>query len=122
MSVKLEAFVVKDISNIPNCHVEIARDRYSHLNGLWFSDVNLHKDRLEVDVLVGADHLWEFQNNHVIRGRHDEPVAIETKLGWVLSGPLKIECDATDESANIVTVNNVVAMTGLDRQVERLWD
>ena len=44
-SVKLEAFVMKEISNIPNCHVEMARDRYSHLNGLWFSDVNLHKDR-----------------------------------------------------------------------------
>ena len=42
-----------------------------------------------IDLLVGADYLWHFQKGCTIRGKYDEPVDVETKLGWVLSGPLK---------------------------------
>ena len=40
-------------------------------------------------MLTGADHLWQFQNGNIVRAKADEPVAVETKLGYVLSGPLK---------------------------------
>ena len=122
-SVRLEAYVVPEIASIPNNHVEIARNRYSHLRGLWFSDVNRSQDKLEIDILVGADYLWQFQKDGSIRGKQDEPVAIETELGWVLSGPLAIECGSSD-SANIVTVNNVVTQVkeSIDSQLDKLWD
>lgn len=122
-SVRIEAFVVPEIAHIPNNHVEIARTRYLHLRGLWFSDVNRSQDKLEIDVLVGADYLWQFQKGSAVRGKQDEPVAIETELGWVLSGPLAIECERSD-SANIVTVNTVVMQerNSIDSQLDRLWD
>ena len=47
------------------------------------------KDEVVIDVLVRADYLWHFQKGYTIRGRFDEPVAVETELGWVLSGPMK---------------------------------
>ncbi|XP_048583524.1 uncharacterized protein LOC125563014 [Nematostella vectensis] len=84
----VEAFVVPEISNIPNSHVELVRDQFPHLEGLWFSDGNRGEERLEIEVLVGADYLWQFQRGCVIRGKVEEPVAIETELGWVLSGPM----------------------------------
>lgn len=61
-----------------------------YLNKLWFSDVCPREENLEVDLLVGADYMWEFMKGDAVRGERDEPVAILTSLGWVLSGLLMI--------------------------------
>ena len=61
---------------------------FPHLEKLWFSDIT-QKKSVEIDILIGADHLWQFQNRNIVRGKPDEPVAVETKLGYVLSGSLK---------------------------------
>ena len=42
-----------------------------------------------MDLLLRADYLWEFERGQTVRGESEEAVAIETELGWVLSGPLK---------------------------------
>ena len=39
-SVLVEAVVVKDISSIPNVHIEVVKRNYPHLSKLWFSDVS----------------------------------------------------------------------------------
>ena len=87
--IKLEAYVVPEISKIPNAHVEIARDNYPHLKGLWFSDVSTRQEELEIDVLVGANYLWDFQSNRTIRGKCNDPVAVEAELGWVRNNSRK---------------------------------
>ena len=60
---------------------------YEHLKGLWFSDLT-EKDDLETDMLIGADNLWQIQRGRIIQGEPGEPVAIETALGWTISGQL----------------------------------
>ena len=56
-----------------------------------------------IDVLIGADYLWNFQKGCTIRGKPDEPVAVETELGWVLSGPMK--SSVNESEARSVQVN-----------------
>ena len=90
----LEAYVVPNISHISNEHVEVVKNDFPHLRDLWFSDVCQSKDELEIDVLIGADYLWEFQKGTTIRGGPEEPVAVHTELGWVMSGPLKRQDEA----------------------------
>ena len=63
----LEAYVVPDISHISNEHVEVVKNDFLHLRDLWFSDVCQSKDELEIDVLIGADYLWEFQKGRRTR-------------------------------------------------------
>ena len=87
--IPIEAYVVPEISSIQNIHVELAKGEYLHLKGLWFSDVCMGTGELEIDILVGADYLWSFQKDCTIREGLDEPVAVETELSWVLSGPMK---------------------------------
>ena len=87
--ITIEAYVVPENCTVQNSHVELARKHYSHLEGIWFSDVVKSQDELEVDVLIGADYLWRFQTGDTRRGKSEKPVAIQTELGWVLSGPLK---------------------------------
>lgn len=69
-SVKIEAFVVEDISCIPNIHPEIVKNDYDHLRNIWFSDVCKSDDMLEVDCLLGSDQLWSFQEEETKRGGH----------------------------------------------------
>ena len=87
--IEIEAYVVPEISTIQNIHVEIAKYEYPHLKGLWFSDVSKGREEMFIDVLISAEYLWSFQKGCTIRGKPDEPVAVETELGWVLSGPMK---------------------------------
>ena len=85
-------------------------------------------------MIIGADYLWTFQTGGIIRGETDEPVAIETELGWVLSGPLKIkdvECEGSaqfvDAGANLININSVTAEdmseeNEIQREICKLWD
>ena len=122
--IKIEAYVVPEISSIQNGHVELARNEYSHLKGLWFSDVCKAQEELEIDILAGADYLWNLQKECTIRGKPDEPVAVQTELGWVLSGPTKGE--SRTSGAQSVQVNFVGSSTSdkvsLDEEVKKLWD
>ena len=69
---KIEAYVVPEISSIQNGHVELARNEYPHLKDLWFSDVCKAQEELEIDILVGADYLWNFQKECTIEKRKDD--------------------------------------------------
>ena len=53
----VEAYVVPEISVIRNQHLEVVRDKFSHLKGLWLSDVCEANEDLEVDVRVRVDYL-----------------------------------------------------------------
>ena len=124
----LEAYVVPEISHISNEHVEVVKNDFPHLRDLWFSDVCQSKEELEIDLLIGADYLWEFQRGRTVRGESEEPVAIETELGWVLSGPLKRRYEFSEASVQEVSVNFIsqdsagLDKASLDREVSRLWD
>ena len=120
--INMEAYIVPEISSIPNTHVELVKSDYPHLKGLWFSDVSKGKDEVVIDVLIGADFLWHFQKGCTIRGNFDEPVAVETELGWVLSGPMKGRDTSSDVHFTQVNfiASSVEEQESLD--VQRLWD
>lgn len=122
-SLRLEAYVVPEISNISNEHVEVIKNDYPHLRNLWFSDVCQTKEELVIDLLIGSDYLWEFQKGRTVRGESEEPVAVETELGWVLSGPLKRKgLDSLQEvSVNFAACDSVVK-DSLESAVSQLWD
>jgi hypothetical protein len=117
----LEAIVVPEISQAQNEHLEIARNDYPHLANIWFSDVCWKDEKLEIDILIGTDYLWRFQTGKIVRGKVDEPEALETCLGWVTSGPMKHS--PSTEGTQEVGVNFVTDCTKqLDEKVKRMWD
>ena len=73
-----------------------------------------------VDVLIGSNFLRSFQNQEIIRGETNEPVAVKTKLGWVLSGYSRGKSLDSIENVNVnfvVDDNNSV-----NSDVNKLWD
>ena len=69
--------------------VKCAKENYPHLENLDLAEQYTNKSELEISVLLGADHIWKVIKGEVRRGETpDSPTAINTELGWVLSGPV----------------------------------
>ena len=60
----------------------------SHLSGLKLADSANDGEEFDLDILIGSDYYWQLVTGHVIHG-NDGPTAMHTKLGWVLSDPVK---------------------------------
>ena len=115
--VKIKALVVQEISQVQNEDIEIVKEDYPHLQGLWFSDVSKSEETLNIDILMGSDYLWYFQEGDTIKGEPDDHVSVKIKLGWVLSGPLKGKTEVKAVSVNLNIVNRAPYPV-----VKRLWD
>ncbi len=117
--VVLDVLEVPKITKLANVHPELVKENYEHLKDLKFTDVSL-KDELVVHLLVGADNMWKLQTENVKRGSRDQPVAVETVLGWTLSGPIgNDESDVVQSSINLVIESN---REPTDEKLNQLWD
>ena len=66
-----------------------------------------------MDLLIGSDVYWEIVTGEVVRG-DSGPVAINTKLGWILSGPVELS-QITSVS---LTTSHVMRINGLTEEIE----
>ena len=62
--------------------IELAKKWYNYLSNIQLSDCNVNTSDWQIDVLIGADHYWDFMAGEVKRGSKG-PVAIKTILRWV---------------------------------------
>ncbi|KRZ54428.1 hypothetical protein T02_13454 [Trichinella nativa] len=61
-----------------------------------------------VHVIIGLDSYFRFLGRQVIRGGDGDPVAVETRLGWIICGPAassrdrecRVHCIRTDDRLN----------------------
>ena len=77
-------------SPLQNQAVNFAASTYQHLSGLLLADsisADKNENNVEVDVFIGADYYWHFLTGAIKRGESG-PTALQTKVGWVLSGPV----------------------------------
>ena len=65
--------------------MELAKATYEHLVDLELADNTYGSRDLKIDALIGMDSYWKFVTGEIIR-RHSGPVAINTTVGWILSG------------------------------------
>ena len=107
--------------------LDLTVQRFPYLSGLDLADSGNVTDNLEIDILVGADYYWKVATGRIVHGRVG-PTAIETRFGWVLSGPvpgrhpgststnmicshvLKVDCAQPENLAD------------LDKKLQTFWD
>ena len=82
--------------------ISLCAEMYSHLSKLDLADVSNGETQLEIDVLIGSDYYWELTTGKIRRGQSG-PVAIHTRLGWVLSGPTALDRQPTPVTSLITT-------------------
>lgn len=103
----------------------LCQEKYEHLTGLHLADHSDGNSPLQIDILIGCDHYWELITGKVRRGESG-PTAIQTHLGWVLSGP--IEFPSRQLSISLVThalqIDSFASQDAqaLDERLKKFWD
>ena len=69
----------------------------------------------EISLLIGVDHYWKLVGDHTIRG--DGPTAVQSKLGYLLSGPLHLSNHRTE----IVSTFHVSVSPSIEQTIEKFW-
>ena len=87
----IELIVVPNIySPISNQTIEQTQATHSHFITLPLAVNSGGNSELEVDVLIGGDYYWSIFTRKIVRGEIG-PVAMETLLGWILSGNTEVK-------------------------------
>ena len=56
-------------------------------------------ENFSISVLIGVDYYWQFIQDHVVRG--DGTTAVQSRLGYLLSGPLPLPQPTSTTSLHI---------------------
>ena len=103
LNMYIKAFTIPTIcSPTANQAVAVAARSYSHLSDLPLAYFCLAESDVDVDMLIGADYFWSIVRGVVTLGE-EGPVAMETKLGWVLSGIVSENCSDSVSLVNAAT-------------------
>ena len=81
-------------------------------------------DRLQIDLLIGSDFYWSMVTGVIRRGKSG-PTAIQTKVGWVLSGPTdvrEVTTNLTFTSTHLLNVHCIPAEDKLEDRLKKFWD
>ena len=122
---EVDLFVVPHICDpLTTQPVSMCHKMYSHLSQLQLADTS-QDEMLEVDMLIGSDFYWEFMTGEVVRGQ-DGPVAVNTTLGWVLSGPVDTAGQRKSTvnlfTAHTLHVDDGVTNKMLDATLRSFWE
>lgn len=129
-NVEFSAYVVPLICQpLKNQSVIDASKTYPQLANLYLADFSAGQHDAEVDILIGSDYYWKIVTGRTRRGE-DGPIAIQTKLGWVLSGPAEITPPQGSQSSNLVTIHTLKCATqeieskndDLVQELRKFWD
>ena len=105
LNIYVEAICVPQIcSPLRNQNIEFAVKEYDHLKNLDLAEIVDYTDSMEVDILVGLDFYFSFVSGNIIRGSHG-PVAVQTNLGWVLSGSYQKDNESDEFSTQLFTTH-----------------
>ena len=56
-------------------------------------------ENFSISVLIGADHYWQFIQDHIVHG--DGPTAVQSRLGYLLSGSILLPQSASTTNLHI---------------------
>ena len=102
-SVYVNALVTDICSPLSDQLIDLTQQRYPHLQALDLADTNFDGQDLSVDILIGANHYWSFVSGKVIRPANDVgPVAMESILGYILSGESEVPSPPYSSHATVV--------------------
>ena len=108
-------------------NLRLAKEQFNHLPNIKFSDECPPGLEMEVDILIGSDYMWTFSAGQTRWGEANEPVAVLTKLGWVISVPMKLDCKEKLSSINFVSTHalkvshEILEEEKLSSQLEKFW-
>lgn len=84
--------------------INFAQSKYAHLQGLPLADRNPEGLPLDIDILIGLNDYSRIVGTKQIRGDLG-PVALNSALGYILSGPVEDVSCKKSTSSNFVSTH-----------------
>ncbi|GFX80726.1 DUF1758 domain-containing protein [Trichonephila clavipes] len=113
----VNALVVKELTcNLPNFIV--SKFDWPHINGLQLADPLFYISR-PVDMILGADVFFDLILYGKISGTKNQPSALNSKLGWLLSGKVSTACQSEKKVMSLI---NCHALLDLQNQIAKFWE
>ena len=105
--------------------ITFAKNKYAHLQRLQLADSG--DSKLEIDVLIGADNYWKFFTGEISNGPPSTPTASNSKLGWVLSGPVPPESNQNTTNATVthfmkIDTRQSSQLQQIEENLSKFWD
>jgi len=103
--VEISAFCFPKICSPLSTSLDVSR--YTHLQGLDFADASVvDGSQPNIDILIGSDFYFEVLTGEVVRG-DSGPVAVNSKFGWVVSGPTLEKGEMSDMSVTNLVIEKI---------------
>ena len=99
-NVNVSAFVNEVCKPLSGQNIDLAKSKFSHLQGLSLADGGSGKKK--IDILIGADNYWKFFKSGVVQGENGGPVASSSILGFILSGPINNSNNALETNSTMI--------------------
>ena len=98
-------------------------DHFSHLQELDLANCPyLEDDSDAINVLIGTDHYWDIVTGDISR-EGNGPVAISSRLGWLLSGPARNQIKESPHTATYLGLTEPMnTKDELTAQLQQFWD
>ena len=88
-------------------------------HNIKLADSNIDNKNLAIDILVGVDFYWDMVVESLIKGKSG-PVALNTKVGYVLSGPIENSC--VDECNSVMLTHVTKVQAKIVHSYDRIKD
>ncbi|XP_049865557.1 uncharacterized protein LOC126366489 [Pectinophora gossypiella] len=122
----LHCFILPSITdNIPHHQVDLTNINIP--SGICLADPHFHTPAA-VDMIIGADVFWDILGSQRVTLGEGKPILFETRLGWVVSGPINInnsfnqsraiKCNFTQTSSRYDVINDC---DSVQNQLMRFW-
>lgn len=114
-NIPLNVLVIPEIAVPLQTHMKSVAN-LKHLRGLRLAHPVTDDDMFDIEILIGADYYWSIVGDTIIRGQG--PTAVESKLGYLLSGPtLSSACNTGNSILNVI-----VAHKEEEINLEKFWE
>ncbi|CAH2095713.1 unnamed protein product [Euphydryas editha] len=112
---RLTCLVVPRITgSVPNNRIELQNLKLP-LN-IELADPTFYQPA-DIDILIGADVFWDIIGTQQIKLGKDKPTLLDSKLGWLVSGPVgKSTC------YNNVMSNSISTQLDIYESMKRFWE
>ena len=107
-----------------NQSIKLERENSPHIKNILLANSNLNNESLSIDMLIRVDYYWSSINNQVIKTK-ERPIALDTKVGWILSRPVNNPSVSVNNSvllSHVMEVQSELMETNILKQnLNKVW-
>ena len=129
LNIYVNAYVTPVVcAALRNQAIEFAASSCAHLASLPLADFPIEgEEDLSIGILIGSNYYWLFLSGMSVRGKDhlNEPVELDSRFGWILSGPVGRNPSVSSVPMNLVQTHAMQLDTEemtLEKQLSRFWE